>query len=214
MKRLIAVLCVAIMFLATSVSVAAAREDFVQSPSSSGAPSIVEGDTDSSIVITAYRDRLSELESSEVEAFEDAYNSVIAVSSVVDLVPEIAKEANKLKVDLSYVAISDLFYVKASGKGDRVSIKSSMFTNFISLLSFDGEKWNVVEVEIDEKGVISFTSDGGIYAVAVSSGPIPQRGADSCSTFINIWIIICIIAAIILITWIVYKRRKEDKDEK
>ena len=214
MKRLIAVLCVAVMLLAASVSVAAAHEDFVQSPSSSGAPSIVEGDTDSSITITSYRDRLSELESSEVEAFEDAYDSVVEVPSVVELVPEVAKEANKVNVDTSYLAVSDLFYVKGSGKSEKVSIKSAMFTNFISLFSFDGEKWNIVEVEVDEDGVISFISDGGIYAVVVSSGQVPDRDTDGCSKLINIWIIICIIVTVILITWIVYKRRKEDKDEK
>ena len=180
MKKLIILLAVAVAICAMSVSTLAAWSGFVESPSASGAPTIIKGSSDDGMKISSYRDRADNLSPGQVANFESAYKSAVGYASVAEMNSSISSIANDVKVSPDKLAISDLFYITV-GEGDEngiVSLESATFDKFVCLLRYDGSSWVPVEAEKTDSDAIKFDAFPGAYAVVVSTDEVPDHSDD------------------------------------
>lgn len=216
MKKLIIILTVAIAICAMSVSTLAARGGFVESPSANGAPTIVEGDTDDRVMITAYRDKKQNLSAGQIANFDNAYDSALSFPGVSHMNSKIANHASALKVNASDLALSDLFYVTIDGNttSAMASLKSVTFSNFVCLLRYDGSNWVVVDAEINGDNIIEFLAVPGAYAVVVSTGATPDYDGYKTNKILPIVLIIAaVVVAALSIFFIFFILRKKKKKE-
>ena len=216
MKKLIIVLAVAIAICAMSVStLAASWSGFIESPSASGAPVIVEEESDDGVKISSYRDRAENLSPGQIANFEDAYESIVKYESVPKMNSSISDIANDVKVSPSELAVSDLFYITVpEGKESAVvSLESPTFANFVCLLRYDGSDWVVVEAEKTGDNVIKFDSLPGAYAAIVSTGATPDHSGDSDNSIVPVIIAVAVAAAAAVAgtaAFLMYKKKKPE----
>ena len=76
MRKLLIFFTVIAVVLTATLSVTATNGGFVESPSSSGAPTLVEDSSTEGIVVVSYRDRLDELTEEAVSVFEASYDAI------------------------------------------------------------------------------------------------------------------------------------------
>ena len=215
MKKLIIILTVAIAVCAMSVStLAASWGGFIESPSASGAPTIVEEASDDGVKISSYRDRAENLNPGQIANFENAYKSIVSFKTVPEINSSISDIASKLKVDPSDLAVSDLFYITVGEDKESaiVSLESATFDNFVCLLRYDGARWVVVDAVKDYTDVIKFDALPGAYAVVVSTGDAPDYPDDDEDNTTLVIIIIAAVAAAAAIAgttaFLMYKKKK------
>ena len=228
MKKIVAVLAVVFILFTTSVTVFAEPGGFVQSPSTNGAPVLIEEDSDDNIKITAYRYRNEELNATQIAEFEKAYKSVVGEKDLSKLVADLTGIAEAVNVDVANLAVSDLFYLSLISGEDHtegatydVSVKADTFVNFICLLKFDDGVWTVVDgAELKGAKVVDFVADDlGSYAVVVSVGEAPEYpGVVTPDVNYIPWMIALIILAIaaivagtFLVITIIYKTKFDKK---
>ncbi len=167
MKKFFAIILMAVMVCAMTLSVGAAPGGFLQSPSFNKTPIIVDfecsdPDWKGEIFITSYGDR-NVLDLVEREKLEDAYNSIRDAFGISSLIPEISDIATNLGVDPDNLGISDLFHIGISDSTDgkfKIKLDSETIKNFVGLVYFENGEWHVVgDAKIDEDGYLVFTTD-------------------------------------------------------
>ncbi len=166
MKKIFAIILMAAMVFAMTVSVAAAPGGFLQSPSFNKTPIIVDFECSDpnwkgEIYITSYGDR-NVLELIEREKLEDAYNSIRDALGISSLIPEITDIATNLNVSPNNLGISDLFHIGISDMTDgkfKVKLDSETIKNFVGLVYYEDGQWHVVEDATVEDGYLIFTTD-------------------------------------------------------
>ena len=210
MKRLVVVLAIVIAICAMSVSAVAELGGFIESPSANGAPTLVPEDSDASVNVVAYRDRVDTLTEGELTSFENAYKSIVASTDVASMNSKLPRIASRLKVYADKLAISDIFFITVDGdlEDGIASITSETLDKFVSLLYFNGSNWVVVDTDIKDGNIIEFTAVPGAYAVVVSTDATPDYGESGCKISPISIIIIIIVAAALVTTYILIRKAK------
>ncbi len=212
MKKLIILLTVITVVCAMGISALAAPGGFIESPSANGAPTLVAEDSDAGVTVTAYRDRADKLSADLISTFEQAYKSVVGYTDVSSMNSELPKTANKVSVDPSDLAVSDLFFVTVDGKSSaKASVKSNTFDNFVALVCYNGSGWSVVESELKDGNTISFTASSGVYAVVVSTGATPKQPKKGCFGSVEGAGMLCIAATAVLAAAFVFEGKKKEQ---
>ena len=218
MKKVFAIILMAVIVCTMTLSVGAAPGGFFQSPSLNNIPIIVEFECSDpnwkgEIYITSFGDR-NVLELVDRELLENAYDSIKNSLGISSLIPEIAEIANKLNVSTDNLGISDLFHIGISDMTDgkfKIKLDADTLKNFVGLVYYENGKWNVVEDAFIEDGYLVFTSglpkafavvvdvDNSVIDVPVTGEIIP-------------WLLVSVMtvsAAGIIILLISYRKRSK-----
>lgn len=179
MKKLIVFALVLAMALA--IPTAALADTFISSPSTHDAPTLVSAifnpeDWDGEIIVTAFADRET-LPEEEHEKLMTAYDGIKESEDVTDLHDELGEVAEKLGLTVDKLAVSTLFNVHATKEGLKsatLTLKSAKFENFVTLLHFNGEDWEIVDTTVDGTSVTFTTEDFSPYAAVVATDVIPD----------------------------------------
>lgn len=170
MKKLFAIILMAVMVCAMTFSAGAAPGSFIESPSLNKAPIIIEyynsnGDCIGTVYVTSYGDR-NVLELVERENLENAYDSIRNSTTVSALIPDIVGIAQNLNVSPDNLAISDLFNLSLEGCDDHdehgyfsIKLQPDTVKNFVGLVYFENGEWHVVEDAKVDGDCVIFTTD-------------------------------------------------------
>jgi len=218
MKKFFAIILMAVMVCAMTLSVGAAPGGFLQSPSFNKTPIIVDfecsdPDWKGEIFITSYGDR-NVLDLVEREKLEDAYNSIRDAFGISSLIPDITDIATNLNVSPDNLGISDLFHIGISDISDgnfKIKLDAETINNFVGLVYYEDGQWRVVEDAVIEGEYLSFsTSLPRAFAVVVdvdnSIIDVPITG-DVIS-----WVLVSVVvasAAGIVILLLSYRKRNK-----
>ena len=157
MKKILA-LCLTIVLIASaSISVFASTGSFVSSPSLNPAPEIVEAeneddDCNGTLSITAYCNRL-DLPEEARQDIEEAYTIIRGTRDLSTLNETIATIAKQRGVEVTDLAVSDLFDISANGcTGNHddhglfdITLKAETLKNYVCLLHYYNGEWIVVD---------------------------------------------------------------------
>lgn len=218
MKKFFAIILMAVMVCAMTLSVGAAPGGFLQSPSFNKTPIIVDfecsdPDWKGEIFITSYGDR-NVLDLVEREKLEDAYNSIRDAFGISSLIPDITDIATNLDVSPDNLGISDLFHIGISDITDgnfKIKLDAETIKNFVGLVYYEDGQWRVVEDAVVEGEYLTFsTSLPRAFAVVVdvdnSIIDVPITG-DVIS-----WVLVSVVvasAAGIVILLLSYRKRNK-----
>lgn len=170
MKKLFAIILMALMICAMTVSVCAAPGGFIESPSLNKAPIIVEyynsdGDCVGVLYVTSYGDR-NVLELVERENIESAYDSIRNATTVTTLNPELSDIATNLNVSPDNLAVSDLFHISLDDCEYHdehgyffIKLQPETVKNFVGLMYFENGEWHIIEDAKVDGEYLTFTTD-------------------------------------------------------
>ncbi|MBQ8868791.1 MAG: hypothetical protein IJ027_03620 [Oscillospiraceae bacterium] len=174
MKKIVSLILATVMVLSMTVAASAA---FVSSPSANAAPTleeIKEGKTEDLVIeITAYKDR-ENLDEKGKAAIEDSHNDIKTAAGLVALVPELKAVAEKAKVKVEDLAVSDLFDISVTSGTleDKITLVLGAETlkNFVALLHDKDGKWEVVEGAKVEGNKLTFSVNSlSPFAIVVNN---------------------------------------------
>ena len=194
MKKVLVFCLVMVMMLNLSIIAFAAPSGFVASPGANKAPEIVGsevvgGGTPSQIKVTSYAERES-LSDELKKEIEKAYDDIINAKDISKLNVDLAKVVEDNGIDISDLAISDLFKVEftdgnADGKSHIITLSAENLENFVGLmfLNSNGEWEYVKDAKIVNGGKnIQFTANStSPYVIVVNKGEkeSPKTGDNS-----------------------------------
>lgn len=170
MKKLFAIILMAVMVCSMAFSASAAPGSFIESPSLNKAPIIVEyynedGECIGKIYVTSYGDR-NVLELVERENLENAYDSIRNSTTVSVFIPDIIDVAQKLNVSPDNLAISDLFNLSLEDCDNHdehgyfsIKLQPDTVENFVGLVYFENGEWHVIEDAKVDGDCLIFTTD-------------------------------------------------------
>lgn len=220
MKKLFAIILMAVMVFTMAFSAAAAPGAFIDSPSFNKAPIIIEyynsdGECQGVVYVTAYGDR-NVLELVERENLEKAYESIRNTTTITALVPDLVDIAEKLNVSPDNLAVSDLFNLSLKDCFNHdehgyfsIKLQPETVKNFVGLMYFADGEWHVIEDTKIEGDCLIFTTDvpramAIVVDVDNSIIDVPVTGD------IFSWILVGVMAAAVagvVVTVIVYKKK-------
>ena len=160
MKKLVSVVLAIVLAMTMCVSVLAAPNGFVESPSNQKGPEIVDGD---GIVVTPFGDR-DELPDDIREVLEEAYNSILNADNLGDLSEALEDLANELNVPVKNLVVSELFelsYESGEQGSDgklTVTLKDDSFKDFFGLIKYENGKWVLIEDAKVNGNKLTFTA--------------------------------------------------------
>lgn len=183
MKKLMMLGLVILIMVSLCIPAAAAAGSFVSSPSANQAPQLVEAENKNDqckaeIIITAYANR-NQLSDDKRQALEAAYADIVGTEDLASLNESINRMAKKVGVEVSELAVSDLFDISmtdCSGHSEHgafdVTLESETLKNFVCLLHYYNGEWKVVEgAEITKEDYLAFTEDEfSPFAIVVYTG--------------------------------------------
>ena len=209
MKKLFAIVLALVMVLSLNISVFAAEDSFVNSPSNNRAPVVEESKNENSnctsdVVVIPFGDR-DTLPEDVKQQLQDAYDSIIKADDLTDLFSGLDSilAPGTLPGDLS---VSDLFNVGHTDCLDHanhgrfeITLSADTLKGFVGLVQFIDGNWVVVEDAKLENGKLTFTSDAdGSYAVVVDKtkaetiSPITGAPVASYAAGIAVFAVLCI----------------------
>lgn len=217
MKKALALILVLVMMYTLSIPAFAAPGAFVTSPSNSGAPSLEDFFNESpecfaELIVTAYKDRgtLSDEKKAELEA---AYQQIVSTTDLSTLNSALKAAAEKLGVDVTDLAVSDLFdvsYYSCEHHEDHgkftIKLKANTFSKFVNLMHYTGSSWEIVEnATVDQNDVLTFTVDDlSPFAVVVNTAKSTENTGDSSAAIY----VLLIMASVAGISVLGYKAKK------
>ena len=172
MKKIATIALIVTMVLSMTMAVIAAPGAFQESPSKNQAPVLVDFNSNSEdcsaqVVVTAYADR-STLPAENLEKIQEAYKIILESNVTGALDPVLKPFADSLGINISDLAVSDLFDVRTVGCDVHdnhgpfhVTLKSDTLKNFVCLLHFYDDEIRVVkDAKVVHNGeCIEFTED-------------------------------------------------------
>ena len=220
------------LIASASISAFATTGAFVISPSLNPAPELVDAVNedeacDAKIVITAYADR-DQLSEEARKRIEEAYTMIRGTKDLSTLNEMIAKIAKRLGVEVTDLAVSDLFDIDAVGcTGNHedhglfdITLKAETLNNFVCLLHYYNGEWIVVDnaivtqngehLEFEEKefspfAIVVYTGDDDITTpVKDNNVAVIVAAAVAGAT---------VLSALIFFILFLHKRNKDKKDE-
>ena len=183
MKKFVMLGMVILMMVSLCIPAVATTGGFVSSPSGNQAPQMMEADNKNEqctaeIVITAYANR-DQLSDNKRQALEAAYAEIVDTEDLSALNKKVKKMAKKLGVDVSELAVSDLFDISMTecadhakhGKFD-ITLKTETLENFVCLLHYYDGEWKVVKnAEISKEDYLEFSqADFSPFAIVTYTG--------------------------------------------
>ena len=222
MKKIVALCISIIMLVGIGLSVSAAPNGFVSSPSSNKGPVLISSSNSTagcsskaSLVPYSERNKLSD---AERKALEDAYSGIVAAEDISELNADLEKLVKDAKINSKDLAVSDLFTVSFSecdshdGHGHfDITLKPETLKNFVALLRLVNGKWELVKDAKVEGEHLLFTSDASYsYAIVTNAGSAsntPQTGDNS-----NVILYIVLMAASAICLVVIWKKSKKNAE--
>lgn len=225
MKKLL-VLCMAlVMMLSMSLSVFAAG-GFVSSPAGKQSPELVEYDNESDdcvakVDVTSLSNK-EQLPEDVRKQLEDAYISIKNAEDIGVLNDEIANYAEKYDINVSDLAVSDLFNVSQSDCSNHnehgsfnLTFKAEALQNFVCLLQHLDGKWQIVEnAKVTNNGEhLEFTADKlSQFAIVVNTGKsqsvAPQTNDNG---IVYVYAVVAFVSAMVAFIAVKGLKRKEEQ---
>lgn len=180
MKKVFAICLALVMVFALSVSVCAATDSFVNSPSKNKAPVIVEFENESDdctagLVIIPFGDR-NNLSSTDKKEMEDAYNQIKNATDLTDMfsgLNDIVKDLNLLPSDLK---VSDLFHIDVTDCVEhdehgafKIKLSADTLKGFAGLIQYVNGEWVLIDnAKVEGSEYLIFTADDlSTFAIVV-----------------------------------------------
>ena len=225
MKKILSICLMMALVVIMSVNAFAAPNGFVNSPSGSTGPGLVDStneseDCSAKIVITPYSER-DTLSDELREKMEKAYSDITGASDLTDVCGDLEGLAKKMKIDPEDLAISDMFDINYIGCGDHeghgyfdIVLKADSLKGFVALLHNNDNGWEIIKnakvKQVKGEWHLSFSvEDFSPFAIVVNastSGNSPQTGDNSMVT-----LYVAILAAVIFaLIALVIKSRKQN----
>ncbi|MBE6737627.1 MAG: hypothetical protein E7566_03095 [Ruminococcaceae bacterium] len=224
MKKLFTTLLALVMVLSLSLSVMAAPNNFVESPSNNRAPIIIDcenedEDCTANVVVIPFgdRDKLSDEHRQEIQ---DAYDQIIGSSDLSDLFSGLDSVLTPGTIT-SDLSVSDLFNMHYTdcdlhnnhGKF-KIELSTETLKGFVGLVQIVDGKWQLVtDAKVEDGKYLSFTvKDLSTFAIVVdrtkAESISPITGAPVSSYVAGIVAFAVILAAM---TSVVVIKRKNEK---
>ena len=183
MKKIMMLCMVVLMMVSLCIPAVAAAGGFMSSPSANQAPELIGAENknkncEAEIIITAYANR-DQLSDDKRQALEAAYAEIVGTEDLSTLNKKVKKMAKKLGVDVSELAVSDLFDISMTecadhakhGKFD-ITLQAETLENFVCLLHYYDGEWNVVKkAEISKEDYLEFSqAEFSPFAIVAYTG--------------------------------------------
>lgn len=223
MKKVLISCLSLVMVAAMSLPSFAALGGFVSSPGAKKGPELIDYENSNhectaEIEVTPYTDRHT-LPDEKRDEIEDAYTMIVNSTDVTALNDDLADLAEDNGIDGKKLAVSDLFdvsYYSCDNHSEHgtftITIKPETLENFVGLMYFDGEKWELVSdakvEQLDENDVLTFTTDGfSPFAIVVNTDTTPVQTGDSFQWILYIVLMVVSASAMIFIG---FRLRKQE----
>lgn len=151
-KIVISLLALVLVFTLPMTAFAAGA--FLSSPSANKGTELVDTELsegcDAEIIITPYGER-DTLSDAERKLLEEAYDQIAGTKNLGDLVEGLKDLADKAGIDVSTLAVSDLFNVGFEGCDGHIDhsytikLKPEIIKNFFKVMQYVNGKWIIVE---------------------------------------------------------------------
>lgn len=222
MKKVLAICLVLVMAMSLSATVFAAPAGFVNSPSASLAPIVIQftpadEDCTAQLVITPYGSR-DELSATLKTVFENAYNSVVSATDLTTLNADLAKLVADKKLKAEDLAVSELFDIHMTGcdyheehKEFDIVLDAGSLSHFVGLLHMKKEgEWELVsDAVVTENGHLKFSVDSfSPFAVVVEKTTTPDTPQTGDTRMLPVFGAMMAISALAL-AYITVKHRKQ-----
>lgn len=212
MKKIAVSLLSLVLVMSLSVSVFAAGA-FLSSPSNNHTELVdydfTDDDCDAILIITPYGER-DTLDEDSRKILEEAYDQIAGTKNLGDLSDELKDLAEKLGVDVSNLAVSDLFNIGYEGCDDHtdhgytVKLKPEIVKNFVTVMQYVNGEWIVVENAKVEGGYLTMSSKYyGPVAIVVEKG-----NTATGDSFPWIYLALMVVSAAGLVTVAVMSKKK------
>lgn len=219
MKRVLTICLILVMLMTLCVGITAATGGFMVSPSGNAAPDLVEAtneseDCEAIIYVVSYAERNLLLDEDR-QKLEEAYSIIRNANDITTLCSPLAYLAGKLNLDPGKLAVSDMFDINyVCGEHDNhgkfeIVLKSTTFENFVALLHYTGETWELMEdakVEmVDGELHLTFTAHNFSPFAVVVDTTVADEPANDNEVLINTYLVIIalILLAIVLFAIII-----------
>lgn len=222
MKKIITVFLIFTMILSMSLAVAADPGAFLNSPSKNPAPVLVDYDNASEdclaqVIVTAYANR--HLLPDDVRAELEAAYKLIVESRVTGALDPVLKDfADALGVNISDLAVSDLFDVRAVGCDAHenhghfdITLKADTLKDFVCLLHFyNGEIRVVKDAKVTQNGEhLEFTEDEfSPFAIVVNTAPQEPSTPPTNDNFV-FFVTVAVISGLILLVLVINQKKNK-----
>ena len=179
MKKIIA--CALVLVMALAIPTAVLADTFLSSPGTHEAPKLDDAKVtpeawDGEIIVTPFSEK-DTLPAEELEKLMAAYDEIKGADAVTDLQKKLEEIAKDLGVSVDKLAVSTLFNIHATKEGldsATLTLTSDKFENLVSLLHYNGEKWEIVDVKAEGKTITFTADDFSPYAAIVATDVIPD----------------------------------------
>lgn len=116
----------------------------------------------------------SALTSKQKREFTKCYNDVKKHTDLTELTEDIAEVAEEQGLEVSDLAVSDIFYSvlpKNKESGTRVRVKAPNLDKFVALLCYSNGQWSVVkDAKVNANGKLVFkTKKAAAYAIVIDT---------------------------------------------
>lgn len=212
MKK-IAVSLLALVLAVMMPLTAFAAGSFLSSPSANAGNELVDYEftdgCEAEIIITPYGER-DTLDDEARKLLEEAYDQIAGTKNLGDLVEGLKELAEKAGIDVSTLAVSDLFNIGYKGCDDHgnhaysIKIKPDVLKNFFALMQYVDGKWIIIEGATVDGEYLSFSSKYyGPVAIVVSTGD-----AKTGDSFPWIYLVMMVVSAAgLAAVSVVYKKK-------
>lgn len=223
MKKVFAICLALVMVLSLSVSVMAATNNFVDSPSNNRAPIIVDCENESedcvaTVVVTPFGDR-DTLTEEQRKDFQDAYDQIVNSDNLNDLFSGIDSVITPGTI-VDNLAVSDLFnmhYIDCNTHGEhgkfKIELSTESLKGFVGLVQYVDGKWQTItDAKVEDGKYLSFTADElSTFAVVVDKSKAettsPVTGAPTASYIL--WFSMAAVAFVGIASVVVIKKKYE-----
>lgn len=211
MKKIVVSLMALVLALSLSVTAFAAGA-FLSSPSANAGTELVdvtlsEG-CNATIIITPYGER-DTLSDEARKLLEEAYDSIAGTDNLGDLVEGLKELAEQAGIDVSTLAVSDLFnigYEGCDGHADHsytVKLKPEVLKNFFKVMQYVDGKWIIVEnATVDGEYLTMSSKYYGPVAIVV------ETAAKTGDSFPWIYLVLMVVSAAGLVAVSVMYKKK------
>lgn len=217
MKKLFAILLALVMVLSLNVSVFAAEDSFISSPSNNRAPVVEDcknenSDCTSDVVVIPFGDR-DKLPDDVKQELQDAYDSILKTDDLTDLFSGIESILTP-GTSAGDLSVSDIFNVGHTDCPDHanhgrfeITLSTDTTKGFVGLVQFIDGKWVIVEDAKVENGKLTFSSDAdGTYAIVVdktkaeTTSPVTGAPVASYAAGITVFAVLCGAMVVLAVT--------------
>lgn len=182
MKKVFAICLALVMVFSLSITVCAASDSFVSSPSGNKAPVIEEFENEddgctANLDITSYGDR-NELSEADKKEMEDAYNQIKNSTDLTDMFSGLNAIVDDLDILSSDLKVSDLFHIdiKDCLEHDehgafKIKLSADTLKGFAGLIQYINGEWKLIEdAKVEDGQYLIFTADElSTFAIVVDS---------------------------------------------